>query len=178
GAGNRRRPADCTDYASLNLASREHKRPVPRDMQGNMAETTAPTPEESGQPQPPAAPLVRRWHELESFADRRAAVRETERQRRRHVRIYLLLLAMMALGGAFAGLLTWVHPVRGAYFLPLWITEYESRLLPVNAQADHDRAAFQEGGYFPRIDENAFASQERHLLAQELSDLKNQRVGP
>src|SRR5262249_51250008 len=75
-------------------------------------------------------------------------------------------------------LLTWLHPVRGSFLVPLWITEYESRLLPVNAEANEDRTAFQDGGYFPRIDENAFASQERNLLVQELGDLKNHTVGP
>lgn len=148
-----------------------------------MAEPTSPSPapgsEEQAAPATAAAPpLVRRWRALETFADRRASYRETEKQRHKNKIVFVLLVGIVGLLGAFIGLLSWVHPIAGSYLVPLWITEYESRQLPVNAQADPDRAALQNGGYFPTIDENAFASQERHLLVQDLAALKERRTGP
>jgi hypothetical protein len=147
-----------------------------------MAEPTSPPPapgsEEQAAPAAAAPPLVRRWRALEAFADRRASYRETEKQRHKYKIVFALLVGIMMLLGAFVGLLSWVHPIAGSYLVPLWITEYESRLLPINAQADPDRAALQNGGYFPTIDENAFASQERHLLVQDLAALKDRRTGP
>lgn len=146
-----------------------------------MAEPTpeaSPAPADDAAAQAVAPPLVRRWRALEAFADRRASYRETERQRYKQKIIFALLAAFMAIAGAFIGLISWLHPISGSYFVPLWITEYESRLLPVNAQADPDRAALQNGGYFPYIDENAFASQEKHLLIQDLEALKDRTRGP
>lgn len=144
-----------------------------------MAETTPPPGPAPDDAAPAVAPpLQRRWRALEVFADRRASYRETEKQRFKQKIIFALLCGIMLLLGAFVGLLSWVHPIAGSYLVPLWITEYESRLLPVNAQADPDRAALQNGGYFPYIDENAFASQEKHLLVQDLAALKDRRTGP
>src|SRR6476620_498111 len=114
-----------------------------------MAETT-PAPsggtEEGTPPTVAAPPLQRRWRALEAFADRRASYHETEKQRPKFQIVFVLLAGIMALAGAFVGLLSWVHPIAGSYLVPLWITEYESRLLPVNAEADPDRAALQNGG--------------------------------
>ena len=57
--------------------------------------------------------------------------------------------------------------------MPLFITEYESPLVPVNAQGDPDRQALTKDNlYFPRIDQNSFSSQERHLFLQDLSSLR------
>lgn len=118
-----------------------------------------------------ATDLERRWRDLEAFAETRPAVLETRLSRLRQRKIHVILALMLALAGVCAGLLTWLRPVPPPFFVPLWITEYESRLLPVEEQAVPDRTALCTGGYFSRIDENAFASQEGNLLKQDLDAL-------
>lgn len=120
-----------------------------------------------------ALPIPRRWREVEVFRETRVAVLETRARVRRQRRLFLIAGLMLMLVSVFLGLLSWVRQPPSPYFVPLFITEYESRLIPINAQANPDREALQSGAYFPRTDENAFASQERHLLIQELMGLRN-----
>src|SRR5688572_11136617 len=105
----------------------------------------------------PATP--RRW-DLELPVKPTAAQRAAARRRR----IFVVAAVMLGLVGAFVGLLSWVHAVPRPYFLPLWITEYAARPMPFNPQATQDREALRAGGYFERINVQAFASQERRLL--------------
>src|SRR5256885_3189859 len=54
-------------------------------------------------------------------------------------------LPIFAVAGIIFGLLSWLQPVPRPYFVPIWITEYESRQLPVNAEAEPDREALRSG---------------------------------
>jgi hypothetical protein len=138
---------------------------------------TEPTPNPEAPAAATAPPLQRLWRDLPRFEDHRTFVRETRRAVRRGRIIFAIVGGMLALAGAFIGLLSWMHPVAPGYFVPLWITEYESRLIPVDDGGDSDREAFRVGSYFPRVDENAFGSQLRHLLVRDLAALKERRTG-
>lgn len=148
-----------------------------------MAEPNKPTVPESGpalsEPaadgatSPAAVPLTRRWRELEVYRETRVAVIETAPRVRRQRRMFLIVAFILTLLGIFVGLLSWLKSAPSPFFVPLFITEYESRLVPINSQANPDREALRAGAYFPRTDENAFASQERHLFIQELASLKS-----
>src|ERR1700742_2919483 len=97
-----------------------------------------------------SAPLVPpRWHD-EALA-RGTDGRIDDSTGRRQGRIFALLTAMLALAGATVGLLSWLHPLPQPYFIPLWITEYESPRLPVRSQARSDWEALRAGRYFPRL---------------------------
>src|SRR5579859_942404 len=89
--------------------------------------------------------------------------------------VLLLLLALLALVGIVAGWLVLLKPPLDPYFLPLCVTEYKDRHLPANAQADQDREALLAGDYFKQKAANAFASQERRLLIQELDNLRGRK---
>ena len=107
----------------------------------------------------------RAWREPEA-----APARPTPAGRRR--KLFLAAGAFLAVLGAIVGLFFWLRPAPDPYFVPLWITEYESPHLPVNAWARQDREALREGQYFSRH-ANTFASQELHLLLRELTALKD-----
>jgi hypothetical protein len=96
---------------------------------------------------------------------------------RRQRRVFLTLALMAALAGTVAGFLSWLHPEPRPYFVPLFVTNYRSRLLSDNPLADRDRQALRDGGYFPHASASAAASQERHLLLQELAALRERPAG-
>src|SRR5262249_54100950 len=77
------------------------------------------------------------------------------------------------LAGGTVGLLSWLHPLPQPYFIPLWITEYESPRLPVRSQARSDWEALRAGRYFPRLSADALTSQERPLLVAQLNKLRD-----
>ncbi len=129
-------------------------------------ETTTEPEAVARQPWQLASLLPRLWRvEIEAPHRQRAA------QRRRH--IFRLLCAMVALLGAIAGLLSWVQPLHRPLFAPLWVANYQSRLMPLISEAAQDRQAIREGGYFPRTLADAYASQERAFLVKDLNTLKN-----
>jgi hypothetical protein len=84
--------------------------------------------------------------------------------------LLIVLFCFLALGGAIAAWLFLIEPPHNPYFLPLCVTEYKDRHIPANAQADQDREALLVGNYFPEKG-NAFASQERRLLIDQLQSL-------
>jgi hypothetical protein len=114
----------------------------------------------------PPSTVPHRWHEIPPVPD--PAVLRTARRRRR---LYLLLAAAGILLGVLAGMLTWLQPFTAPVLLPLWITEYRDPRFPVSAEADHDRAALEEGDYFRESSTTTFGSQERQSLSQELAAL-------
>lgn len=85
----------------------------------------------------------------------------------------LLLFFLLALAGVVGAWIYLIEPAQKPYFLPLCVTEYKDRHIPTNAQADQDREALLGGNYFPERAANAFASQERRLLIQELEALRS-----
>src|SRR5262245_11835022 len=113
--------------------------------------------------------VPRRW--LESAQPQQPADRVWTRRRK----IGLTVALMQLLVGFIAGLLYWLVPAPTTHFVPLWITEYKSKHIPVNFLAGPDRDALVWRDYFPRQSEGAFGSQERHLLMQELASLAQLR---
>jgi hypothetical protein len=89
--------------------------------------------------------------------------------------IFILLFCLLALGGAVAAWIYLIEPPHNPYFLPLCVTEYKDRHIPANAQADQDRETLLAGNYFPQKAANAFASQEKRLLIQELEGLRQRK---
>ncbi|MGE3809724.1 MAG: hypothetical protein AB7K24_34085, partial [Gemmataceae bacterium] len=132
----------------------------------------ADAPKEGDQGAQVATVLERRWRKLDVYRDQEVEKYATRKVRTRGRRIYTIIALMLGLAGIFAGMITWVQPVVPPYFVPLFITEYESPLLPVNAEGDPDRQALTANDYFPRIDQNSFSSQERHLFLQDLAGLR------
>ena len=62
--------------------------------------------------------------------------------------IFTVLAVMLALAGVVAGLLYLLRPSPKPYFIPVFITEYKYRQIPVSSQAERDRQALVDGKYF------------------------------
>lgn len=90
----------------------------------------------------------------------------------RRARIFLSLAVMLALLGAVGGILSWLGPPPNAYFVPLFITEHQSRAIPFVPMAQPDAAGLAKSGLFPRYSPLAASRQEGHALLQELANLK------
>lgn len=101
-------------------------------------------------------------------AGRPAPVSRARQQRKKLYRVTALLLA---LGGAILGMLFWVRSYREPYFLSLVITEYGSRMLPVNAFAKLDGEGLS--AIFPpdHTVSAAHTSQNADELLQEIDKL-------
>jgi hypothetical protein len=83
-----------------------------------------------------------------------------------------LSAAILALVGALVAWIFYPSPVRNPYFLAIVISEYRDPGIPINAWANQDRQALLA---FPWRDNNAFTSQQRNLLVQELRNLETGR---
>ncbi len=88
-------------------------------------------------------------------------------------KIFALLAVMSVLAGVIVALIIIPDPPPKPYFVPLFITEYDAAHWPANSLAEQDREALLDGGYFPEKSANAFGSQLRSHLVQELAVLKN-----
>lgn len=88
----------------------------------------------------------------------------------RRVRWILLVLGgILALAGTAAGMVSWLSRVPRPYFVPCWVTQFDSPVVQPNTAAQRDREALHAGRYFRRT---AIATgTRRHLLVQRLEDL-------
>jgi len=87
--------------------------------------------------------------------------------------IFIVLAVMLALAGGIAGLVYLLRSPADLYFVPLFITQYSNRQIPVNSQAERDRQAFEDGHYFPPM--NTFDIQEKGQLLKVLANLKERK---
>jgi carboxypeptidase family protein len=115
----------------------------------------------------PNSKQIPAWRESER--QRRAAVRRAVK--RRAWRVAILVLAPL-LVVAMLGVLFWFEPLPDAYFVPLWVTEYESLDVPFIPWTTEDRAAFSRGDYFARTSATAVLSQDADSLRAELQALR------
>ncbi|HTU21203.1 MAG TPA: hypothetical protein VMG10_24330 [Gemmataceae bacterium] len=84
----------------------------------------------------------------------------------RRLRLILVAIALLALGGALIGWLLYLRPFHQAHFLPLCLNEYGEEL-PVRSWARQDAEMLRSLGWHQR---NAFTTQKRDLLVNELRD--------
>jgi len=112
----------------------------------------------------PSSPRFRRW---QGTAPRPVAARAPAAAKRG--KIIAVVFAILVLIGAIAAWVLWPDPVRSPYFLALWVNEYRDPRIPVSPWADQDRSAWVS---LPWKDNNAFTSQQRNLLIQELRNLE------
>lgn len=90
----------------------------------------------------------------------------------RSKRVFMLAAGFVGLLGVIAALIVLIQPPPSPYFVPICITEYKSRHYPVNALAQQDREALlRADGPFSNKSTNAFSSQEKQLLVEELKNL-------
>jgi hypothetical protein len=87
--------------------------------------------------------------------------------------IFTVLAVMLALAGVVAGLLYLLRPSPKPYFIPVFITEYKYRQIPVNSQAERDRQALVDGNYFEHG--GTFGSQEKDQLVKVLGKLNERK---
>jgi hypothetical protein len=87
--------------------------------------------------------------------------------------IFTILAVMLALIGIVAGFLYLLRPSAKPYFVPIFITEYKQRQIPVNSQAEHDRQALADGNYFEN--QSTFGSQEKDQLVKVLAKLNERK---
>lgn len=90
--------------------------------------------------------------------------------RRSALRRFGVAAVVAAVGGVLAGMVTWYRPPPAPYFVPLWVTQYRSPILPPVPWAEADREAVLAAGVFSR-GPDAYASQESVLLLRELRAL-------
>lgn len=62
----------------------------------------------------------------------------------------LLVTLLFGSSAAIVGMLSWLGPVPSPHFVGLWIDNYAAPLDSLNF--DHDRKAFEQGGYFGKTD--------------------------
>jgi hypothetical protein len=89
----------------------------------------------------------------------------------RRLKIFFLLVAMLALAGVLLAWPLFLRPARPPFFLTIPITEYSELTLPANSLAEQDSDALLR--HFPDRAAKVFYCQERHLLMKELDDLPN-----
>jgi hypothetical protein len=111
------------------------------------------------------SPVARRW------CEEPPAPAQVVRLSRRQA-VFPVLTVMLAFCGVIVGLLSWLRPLPRPYFVPLWITEYESREIPFLPGTRADRDALCQGNYFVQASASALAGQERQQLIQELTALR------
>src|SRR5216684_5114497 len=87
--------------------------------------------------------------------------------------IFTVLAVMLALAGVVAGLLYLLRPSPKPYFIPVFITEYKYRQIPVSSQAERDRQALVDGKYFEHG--GTFGSQEKDQLVKVLGKLNERK---
>src|ERR1019366_6414208 len=63
-------------------------------------------------------------------------------------RVFLWLLAFLALGAALISVLAWMRPIPRPYFAPLWISDYQFRPFHSPPFSKQDQQALTEGNYF------------------------------
>jgi hypothetical protein len=100
-------------------------------------------------------------------ADQTAGTAESIGARQRKL-IAGLAVAFLLIG-AITGLVYWLRPVPRPYAVPIFMTEYESRLIPPIPHAIHDRDALRR--YFPNASVSAPLAQEGHQVVSELTAL-------
>jgi hypothetical protein len=99
-----------------------------------------------------------------------AALEWPVRARRRAAFAYFaLFLAAVSL---LAGFLSWYRPASSPYFVPIWITDYESPLIPRVPNAFQDSQAILKGGFFPRTSPTARSRQSSADLDREIDGLE------
>jgi hypothetical protein len=84
----------------------------------------------------------------------------------RMLRLLLVAMALLALGGALIGWLLYLRPFHEAHFLPLCLNEYGEEF-PVRSWARQDADLLRSLGWEER---NTFTTQKRDLLVSELRD--------
>jgi len=113
----------------------------------------------SGRPPSPVSPL---WRQTPT------ASRSTKGQADRRWSIFVLLASILVLAGSLVGLLGWIRPLPRPYLFPVWVSSYQSRQLSFIPWAERDFLALSRGGYFSRIINAPFGSQDRRTIHQEL----------
>jgi hypothetical protein len=84
----------------------------------------------------------------------------------------LLTAGMLLMAGLAAGMLQLITAVPAPRFVPLWVSEYRSPLVPDNMAGERDRRAIHEGQYFACQSAGAIGSLPRHRLVEELAALE------
>ncbi len=95
---------------------------------------------------------------------------ELRSRRRRHV-LLVLLTVLLAGGAGLALVLTRFRPVPHPHFVPLWVTEYSSPLLPPSTPGAADRESFQAADYFLHKSSPKWTSPDRATLRETLAAL-------
>jgi Carboxypeptidase regulatory-like domain len=86
--------------------------------------------------------------------------------------VFVVLGTMLFLVGVAAAWLLSLRPVARPSFLPVAVTQYRDKHLPVNAQADDDRTALGNEAFFGAQLTKGYDIQERDQILQEFGDLK------
>ncbi|QDU62431.1 hypothetical protein Pan216_32980 [Planctomycetes bacterium Pan216] len=121
--------------------------------------------EETSASTPAVAPVRSIWRE------RAIAQLHVDPKTARKRRIFGLLATSAVLIGMMAGMLYWLRPVPRPHFIPLWVTHYDSPLLPDNPFGQLDRDAIQQGMFFPETSDVEFESESAFAFRRKLTDL-------
>ena len=87
--------------------------------------------------------------------------------------VFLVLGTMLFLVGVAAAWLWSLRSVARPSFLPVSVTQYVDKRVPVNGQADEDSKALGSKEFFGSLSIQGFASQEREQIVREFANLKN-----
>ncbi|MCZ2342099.1 MAG: carboxypeptidase regulatory-like domain-containing protein [Bacteroidales bacterium] len=90
----------------------------------------------------------------------------------RHRERFCIALLALILFSAALGVATWFRPFQAPYFVPLWVTDYRSSVIPDRGEAKEDRAALLAAGFFPQMADTE-TTQESALLISEFQELQS-----
>jgi len=72
----------------------------------------------------------------------------TVQRRRRGVVAWLAI--GMVIAGTLAALVSMIRPLKAPFFVPIWVTQYDSWLLPIQTYSEQDRVAILDSDIFDR----------------------------
>ncbi len=91
----------------------------------------------------------------------------------RAVPIFILFAVIALLIGLFLGIVFWARPDPSPMFVPLWIDNYESLVIPSIGGSEQDQNAVGQNNFFQRELTEGYSSQKRFQFLEVLSSLKD-----
>lgn len=97
----------------------------------------------------------------------------TTLQRRRRTVVAWLAIGMV-IAGTLAALVSMIRPLKAPFFVPIWVTQYDSWLLPIQTYSEQDRVAILDSDIFDRERSTELSNPTQIVLRGALEQLAAQ----
>ena len=95
----------------------------------------------------------------------------TTTAQRRQRGVVISLAIGMVIAGTFAALLSMIRPLNAPFFVPIWITQYDTPLLPIQNYSERDRIAILDSDIFDREESTELSNPTQIVLRGALDQL-------